>query len=94
VPILIVMYNNRAYYNDWEHQIRMARLRGTDEAKAHIGMDLFGPEPDFAGLARSMGVWAEGPIENGKDVKAALKRAIEQVKKGKPALVDTITQHR
>ncbi len=31
---------NRAYYNDWEHQIRMARLRGTDEAKAHIGMDL------------------------------------------------------
>jgi acetolactate synthase I/II/III large subunit len=94
VPILIVMYNNRAYYNDWEHQIRMARLRGTDEAKAHIGMDLYGPEPDFAGLARSMGVWAEGPIENPKDVKAALKRAIEQVKKGKPALVDTITQHR
>ena len=25
------MYNNRAYYNDWEHQIRMAKLRGTDE---------------------------------------------------------------
>ncbi|MEY3552440.1 MAG: hypothetical protein RL735_788, partial [Pseudomonadota bacterium] len=47
IPMLIVMYNNRAYYNDWEHQIRMARLRGTDEAKAHIGMDLFGPEPDF-----------------------------------------------
>jgi len=23
------MYNNRAYYNDWEHQIRMAKLRGT-----------------------------------------------------------------
>ena len=34
------MFNNRAYYNDWEHQIRMARLRGTDEAKAHLGMDL------------------------------------------------------
>ena len=94
VPMLIVMYNNRAYYNDWEHQIRMARLRGTDEAKAHIGMDLFGPEPDFAGLARSMGVWAEGPIENPKDVKAALKRAIAEVKKGRTALVDTITQHR
>ncbi len=25
IPMLIVMYNNRAYYNDWEHQIRMAR---------------------------------------------------------------------
>jgi acetolactate synthase-1/2/3 large subunit len=94
VPILMVMYNNRAYYNDWEHQIRMARLRGTDEAKAHIGMDLYDPAPDFAAMARSMGVWAEGPIEDPKDVKAALKRAIAEVKKGRPALVDTITQHR
>ena len=49
IPMLVVMHNNRAYYNDWAHQIRMAKLRGTDEAKAHIGMDLFGPEPDFAG---------------------------------------------
>jgi len=94
IPVLIVMYNNRAYYNDWEHQIRMARLRGTDEAKAHIGMDLYGPAPDFAGLARSMGVWAEGPIERPEDVKAALQRAIAEVKKGRPALVDTITRHR
>jgi acetolactate synthase I/II/III large subunit len=94
IPMLIVMYNNRAYYNDWEHQIRMARLRGTDIDKAHIGMDLFGPEPDYAGLARSMGVWAEGPYENPDDVNAALKRALEVVKSGKPALIDTVTRHR
>ncbi|MBX9759391.1 MAG: hypothetical protein K2Y29_11505 [Beijerinckiaceae bacterium] len=94
IPMLIVMYNNRAYYNDWEHQIRMARLRGTDIEKAHIGMDLFGPEPDFGALARSMGVWGEGPIENPKDVRGALKRALEVVKSGKPALIDTVTQHR
>jgi acetolactate synthase-1/2/3 large subunit len=94
IPLLIVMYNNRAYYNDWEHQIRMARLRGTDEAKAHIGMDLFGPEPDFATLAKSMGVWGTGPIENPKDVRPALLEALEIVKSGRPALVDTITMHR
>lgn len=94
IPMLIVMYNNRAYYNDWEHQIRMARLRGTDVEKAHIGMDLFGPEPDFGALARSMGVWGEGPIENPKDVRGALLRALEVVKSGKPALIDTVTQHR
>jgi acetolactate synthase-1/2/3 large subunit len=88
------MYNNRAYYNDWEHQIRMARLRGTDLEKAHIGMDLFGPEPDFGALARSMGVWGEGPVEDPKDVRAALTRALEVVKSGKPALVDTVTRHR
>lgn len=94
IPMLIVMYNNRAYYNDWNHQIVMARNRGTDPSRAHIGMDLFGPDPDFAGLARSMGWYGEGPIEDAKDLKPALERAIEQVKAGKPALVDTITQRR
>jgi acetolactate synthase-1/2/3 large subunit len=94
IPILIVMFNNRAYYNDWEHQVRMARLRGTDEAKAHIGMDLLGPEPDFAGLARSMGCWGEGPIERPGDIRPALMRALAEVKQGRPALVDIVTQHR
>jgi acetolactate synthase-1/2/3 large subunit len=93
IPMLIVMHNNRAYYNDWAHQIRMAKLRGTDEAKAHIGMDLFGPEPDFATLAKSMGCYGEGPIADPKDVKPALLRALAEVKKGRLALVDTITQH-
>jgi acetolactate synthase-1/2/3 large subunit len=94
IPMLIVMYNNRSYYNDWEHQIRMARLRGTPVERAHIGMDLEGPEVDFAGLAKSMGWYAEGPIEHGKDVGPALKRAIAKVKAGQPALLDTITQKR
>lgn len=94
IPLLVVMYNNRAYYNDWEHQIRMAKQRGTALDRAHIGMDLDGPEVDFASLARSMGWYAEGPIENGDDVGAAVRRAIERVKAGQPALVDTITQKR
>ena len=72
IPMLIVMHNNRAYYNDWAHQIRMAKLRGTDEAKAHIGMDLFGPEPDFATLAKSMGCYGEGPIDKPQDIQPAL----------------------
>jgi acetolactate synthase-1/2/3 large subunit len=94
IPMLVVMHNNRAYYNDWEHQIRMARLRGTDETRAHIGMDLFGPEPDFGALARSMGCYGEGPIDKPQDVGPALKRALAEVKKGRLALVDTVTQHR
>jgi acetolactate synthase-1/2/3 large subunit len=94
IPILIVMFNNRAYYNDWHHQIRIARQRGTDEARAHIGMDLFGPEPDFATIAQGMGMWAEGPIDKPEDVAPAIRRALEVVRSGKPALVDVITQHR
>jgi len=41
-----------------------------------------------------MGWYAEGPIERAEDVGPALRRAIEQVKAGKPALLDTITQKR
>ena len=94
IPMLVVMYNNRAYYNDWEHQIRMARVRGTAVERAHIGMDLDGPAPDFAAMAKSMGWYAEGPFESPDGLGAALKRAIARVKQGQPALLDTITQKR
>ena len=94
IPLLIVMVNNRAYYNDWEHQIRMAKLRGTDVDKAHIGMDISDPEPDFATIARGMGMFAVGPIDQPEEVADALRQALEVVKGGKPALVDVITEHR
>jgi acetolactate synthase I/II/III large subunit len=93
VPLLCVMHNNRAYYNDWEHQITVARQRGTPEERAYIGMDIMEPAPDFASLARAQGWYAEGPIERPADIAAALKRAIAEVKAGRPALIDTITQH-
>jgi acetolactate synthase-1/2/3 large subunit len=64
LPFLIVMYNNRAYYNDWAHQISVAKQRGTDVERAHVGMDLEGPAPDFAPIARGLGWHAEGPIED------------------------------
>ncbi|HSW82965.1 MAG TPA: thiamine pyrophosphate-dependent enzyme, partial [Usitatibacter sp.] len=94
IPFLVVMYNNRAYYNDWEHQIRMAKLRGTPVERAHIGMDMTDPDPDFGKLAQSMGWYGEGPIDDPKKIAAALKRAIAKVKSGQPALIDTLTQKR
>ncbi|HXW42602.1 MAG TPA: thiamine pyrophosphate-binding protein [Xanthobacteraceae bacterium] len=94
IPMLIVMYNNRAYYNDWEHQIRVAEHRGTPVERAYIAQDIAGPAPDFAAMANSMGWYAEGPIEQPADIAAALRRAIAQVKAGKPALVDTVVRAR
>ena len=94
IPLLIVMFNNRAYFNDWEHQIRMAKQRGTDVDRAHIGMDISDPEPDFATIAQGMGMFAIGPIDQPERVADALQQALEVVKRGKPALVDVITQYR
>jgi acetolactate synthase-1/2/3 large subunit len=94
IPMLIVMYNNRAYYNDWEHQIRVAQQRGTPVERAYIAQDIAGPSPDFATMANSMGWYAEGPVEQPSDIAPALRRAIAQVKAGKPALVDTVVRPR
>ncbi|HEX9494885.1 MAG TPA: thiamine pyrophosphate-binding protein [Candidatus Limnocylindria bacterium] len=95
LPMLLVMYNNRAYYNDWEHQLRVADKRGTDKEKAYIGMDLSDPAPDFAMLAKSFGWYSEGPIVQPADIGPALKRAIDAIKKeGRPALIDTIVRKR
>jgi hypothetical protein len=41
-----------------------------------------------------MGCYGEGPIEDPREVRPALIRALAEVKKGRLALVDTVTQHR
>jgi benzoylformate decarboxylase/acetolactate synthase-1/2/3 large subunit len=94
IPLLAVMFNNRAYYNDWEHQERIARARGTDESRAYIGMEIDKPAPDFAAAARSMGWFGEGPIDDPEQVRAAVRRAAEVVlQEGRPALVDVVCQY-
>jgi acetolactate synthase-1/2/3 large subunit len=57
-------------------------------------MDIAEPYIDFASLAKSMDVYAEGPFESPDGVQDAIRRAIKVVKSGKPALIDTVTQFR
>jgi benzoylformate decarboxylase/acetolactate synthase-1/2/3 large subunit len=93
IPMLAVMFNNRAYYNDWEHQERIARHRGTDVERAYIGMEIGKPAPDFASVARALGWHGEGPIEDPEQVQAAVRRAAEVVlTERRPALVDVVCQ--
>jgi benzoylformate decarboxylase/acetolactate synthase-1/2/3 large subunit len=93
LPLLTVMFNNRAYYNDWEHQERLARQRGTPVERASIGMAISEPEPDFAAIAKGFGWWAEGPITDPAQVRAAVQRAADHVlTTGRPALVDVVCQ--
>ena len=82
IPLLIVMFNNRAYYNDWHHQIRMARLRGTDEARAHIGMDLYGPAPISPPWPRA---WASGAKAPASGPRRSQPRCPARSKLSRPA---------
>ena len=94
LPLLIVMFNNRAYYNDWNHQIEIAEHRDRPVERANIGQDVVEPTPDYAAIARGFGIHAEGPFENADDLPAALARAIAVVKTGKPALVDAVVRRK
>jgi len=87
------MFNNRAYYNDWEHQERIARQRDRPVENAYVGMELARPAPDFAAAARALGWHADGPIEDPDAVQAAVRRAAEVVlEQQRPALVDVVCQ--
>src|SRR6516165_2321405 len=94
IPLLSVMHNNRAYHQEvMQVQIMANRhSRGVDRAK--IGTAIEDPTIDFTKLAQSLGVHAEGPITDPKDLGPAIRRALEVVKRGEPALIDAHTQPR
>jgi thiamine pyrophosphate-dependent acetolactate synthase large subunit-like protein len=52
------------------------------------------PFIDYATMAKAYGMYGQGPIEDPNDLGPALKRAIDVVKRGEPALVDVVTQGR
>jgi thiamine pyrophosphate-dependent acetolactate synthase large subunit-like protein len=94
IPLLSVMHNNRAYHQEIMHIQRMAAWHDRGIDRAHIGTTITDPFIDYATLAKSMGMWAEGPITDPAAVGPALKRAIAVVKQGMPALVDVVCQPR
>jgi thiamine pyrophosphate-dependent acetolactate synthase large subunit-like protein len=94
IPLLSVMHNNRAYHQEIMHLQRMANRRQRGVDRAWIGTTIDDPPIDYAMLAKSMGMWAEGPITNPRDLGPALRRAVAVVKSGRPALLDVVTQPR
>ena len=94
IPLLAVMHNNRAYHQELMHLQRMAGRHNRGITRASIGTTIESPNIDYAKIAQGMGVHAEGPITDPKDLGPAIKRAVEIVKRGEPALVDVLTQPR
>jgi len=95
VPLLTVMHNNRAYHQEIMHVQRVAarRQRGLT-GTARIGNVFDDPPIDFAAMAKSLGMWASGPIDNPNDLRPALTKAMEVIAQGEPALIDVVAQPR
>jgi acetolactate synthase I/II/III large subunit len=94
IPLLSVMHNNRAYHQELMHVQRMANRHNRDVTRAWIGTTLRDPFIDYAKVAQGLGWHAQGPITDPSDLGPALKRAVEVVKNGEPALIDVTTQPR
>src|SRR5580698_8770612 len=84
IPMLNIMHNNRAYHQEvMQVQIMADRhSRGVDHIK--IGTAIDDPGIDYAKLAQGMGLYAEGPISDPKDLGPAIHRALDVVKRGEP----------
>jgi thiamine pyrophosphate-dependent acetolactate synthase large subunit-like protein len=88
VPLLIVVCNNRSFYNDELHQERVAKERERTVANKWIGQHIGDPDLDLATLARAQGAVGIGPVQKHAELETALKQAIAAVDDGKVAVVD------
>ena len=95
IPLLIVMHNNRSFYNSEEHNMKIAQSRSRPVVGAAIGTHVDNPSVDFKKVAEGFGVYAVGPIGRGEDLRPAIEKALAVVKNKKlPALVDVIAEAR
>jgi acetolactate synthase I/II/III large subunit len=95
IPMLVVMFNNRSYYQDVGHQTAITRMRQRPLDHVGVGVNLDRPATDFALLARSFNLYGDGPILDAEAIRPALARGLKVVKEERRlALVDTITQPR
>ena len=94
------MAQSRAGFSRTWYQFQNAFRLAVDSIRAHklrsfltlLGVIIGVASVILVGAAiEGLGVYAEGPITDPKDLGPALKRAIAVVKRGEPALLDVVT---
>ncbi len=88
IPCVMVVCNNRSFYNDERHQGRMAKARGRPEENKWIGQHLTNPDVDIAGMARMMGGEGIGPVDKVPDVLPAIEKGLALAREGKVVVID------
>jgi thiamine pyrophosphate-dependent acetolactate synthase large subunit-like protein len=90
IPLLIVVANNRSFFNDEMHQERMARLRGRPVENRWIGQRIDDPAIDIAGLARAQGAIALGPVTGARDLEPVLRDAVAKTRAGAVVVLEVL----
>ena len=79
IPCLMIVCNNRSFFNDEMHQERVALARGRPVENRWIGQRIADPEVDIAAIARAQGAVGIGPVARSSEVQPAIERAAKQL---------------
>jgi len=93
IPIIIVVFNNRSYDNERnriQDRSPLMSNRKTRDMWRDITGYLGDPIVDFTGIARSFEIGGE-LVQKPAELKAALKRARDVTREGRPYLIDVLT---
>jgi len=88
LPCLMIVANNRSFYNDERHQERVAIARGRPVENKGIGQRIEGPDIDLAAMARAQGAHGIGPIASPDALRDALAEGLRQVSLGQVVVID------
>jgi thiamine pyrophosphate-dependent acetolactate synthase large subunit-like protein len=88
IPLLVLVNNNRSYFNDELHQETVARTRGREVKNRWIGLRMEDPAPDIAKLSEAQGAVGIGPVRTAAEVKAAISKGVAVLKSGGVCVID------
>ena len=88
IPLLVIVNNNRSYFNDELHQDHVAKDRGREPKNRWIGLRMEDPVPNIAKLAEAQGAVGIGPVTSQEDARAAIAKGVDVLKKGGVCVID------
>jgi len=92
IPVMIVVADNRSYFNDEMHQERVAQMRSRPPQNRWIGQRIDDPRVDLVAMARAQGFDSEEPVSTTEALAKALKKGAEIVAKGGRYFIDSVVQ--
>ena len=92
IPLLVIVADNRSFFNDEAHQEAVAKHRNRAPENKWIGQRLDDPAVDIAELAKAQGWQSIGDVSSIKALQAALKTGSKVVKNGGCFLIDALTR--
>jgi benzoylformate decarboxylase len=92
IPVMIVVADNRSYFNDEMHQERVAQMRSRPAQNRWIGQRIDDPRVDLVAMARAQGFEGEAPVSTPEALAKALQKGAEVVAKGGRYFIDSVVE--